>query len=148
MEQRQLQVQDNMPSNSFHFRSIKNHEVNIVNICDTEIIGKTLSEGEFEIEISEDYFGGIQIDENKAIELLKTSNTLNLVGNNIVDLAIELDLASSDSIKFIENISDDIFHSFRNYNKTMLPWIKDLKEGQLEIAKRQHFAWKAFHQHH
>ena len=112
MEQRQLQVQDNMPSNSFHFRSIKNNEVNIVNICDTEIVGKTLSEGEFEIEISEDYFGGIQIDENKAIELLKTSNTLNLVGNNIVDLAIELDLASSDSIKFIENISFVIIYKF------------------------------------
>ena len=27
-------------------------------------------------------------------------------------------------------ISEDIFHSFRNYNKTMLPWIKDLKEGE------------------
>ncbi|NSL74520.1 MAG: DUF424 family protein [Thaumarchaeota archaeon] len=112
MEQKQLQVQDNMPSNSFHFRSIKNHEVNIVNICDTEVIGKTLSEGEFEIEISEDYFGGIQIDENKAIELLKTSNTLNLVGNNIVDLAIKLDLASPDFIKSIKNISFVLIYKF------------------------------------
>ena len=112
MEQKQLQVQDSMPSNSFHFRSIKNQEVNIVNICDIEVIGKTLSEGEFEIEISEDYFGGIQIDENKAIELLKTSNTLNLVGNNIVDLAIELDLTSPDSIKSIENISFVLIYKF------------------------------------
>ena len=49
MEQKQLQVQDNMPSNSFHFRSIKNNEVNIVNICDIEVIGKTLSEGELAV---------------------------------------------------------------------------------------------------
>ena len=28
------------------------------------------------------------------------------------------------------DISDDIFHSFREYDKRMLPWIENLKEGQ------------------
>ena len=48
----------------------------------------------------------------KAIELLKTSNTLNLVGNNIVDLAIKLDLASPDFIKSIKNISFVLIYKF------------------------------------
>ena len=101
-----------MQSKSFHFRSITSNEINIVNICDTDNIGTTISEGNFEIEISEDYFGGDIIDENKAQELLKTSDTLNLVGNNIVNLAVDLDLVSIESIKKIQGISFVLIYKF------------------------------------
>tara|TARA_Y100000590_G_scaffold22116_1_gene25525 strand:+ start:2522 stop:2833 length:312 start_codon:yes stop_codon:yes gene_type:complete len=101
-----------MPSKSFHFRSINDRDINIVNICDNENIGTTISEGDYEIEISEDYFGGTIIDENQAIELLKKSDTLNLVGNNIVDLAITLELVSLESIKKIEGVSFVLIYKF------------------------------------
>ena len=101
-----------MTSKSFHFRSITNADIHIVNICDTENIGTTISEGDYEIEVSEDYFGGTVIDENQAIELLKKSDTLNLVGNDIVDMAIDLELVSIESIKKIEGVSFVIIYKF------------------------------------
>ena len=101
-----------MPSKSFHFRSITDANIHIVNICDTVNIGKSISEGDYEIEISEDYFGGTVIDENQAIELLKKSDTLNLVGNDIVDLAINLELVSIESIKKIEGVSFALIYKF------------------------------------
>ncbi len=101
-----------MDSKSFHFRSITNANIHIVNICDTENLGKTISEGDYEIEISEDYFGGTVIDENQAIELLKKSDTLNLVGNDIVDMAIDLELVSIESIKKIEGVSFVLIYKF------------------------------------
>ena len=61
---------------------------------------------------SEDYFGGTVIDENQAIELLKKSDTLNLVGNDIVDLAINLELVSIESIKKIEGVSFGLIYKF------------------------------------
>ena len=101
-----------MTSKSFHFRSITNADIHIVNICDTENIGTTISEGDYEIEVSEDYFGGTFIDENQAIELLKKSDTLNLVGNDIVDMAIDLELVSIESIKKIEGVSFVLIYKF------------------------------------
>jgi len=101
-----------MTSKSFHFRSITNADIHIVNICDTENIGTTISEGDYEIEVSEDYFGGTVIDENQAIELLKKSDTLNLVGNDIVDMAIDLELVSIESIKKIEGVSFVLIYKF------------------------------------
>ena len=101
-----------MTSKSFHFRSITNADIHIVNICDTENIGTTISEGDYEIEVSEDYFGGTVIDENQANELLKKSDTLNLVGNDIVDMAIDLELVSIESIKKIEGVSFVLIYKF------------------------------------
>ena len=101
-----------MASKSFHFRSITDANIHIVNICDAENLGKTISEDDYEIEISEDYFGGTVIDENQAIELLKKSDTLNLVGNDIVDLAINLELVSIESIKKIEGVSFVLIYKF------------------------------------
>lgn len=34
------------------------------------------------------------------------------------------------TLKKMGEISDDIFHAFREYDKRMLPWIENLKEGQ------------------
>lgn len=101
-----------MNNDSFVYRSVINNNIKVVNLCDSENIGKTISDKDFEIEISSDYFGNQIIDETKAIDLLKNSNTLTLVGNRIVELAIKHDLVSVESVKKVEGISFALVFKF------------------------------------
>lgn len=76
----------------------------MINICDIELLDKEINKGDFIIQISKNYFLEEEIDEREAITMLKSSSVLNLVGNRIVKLALELRLAKENSIKVIDNI--------------------------------------------
>ncbi|VFJ13066.1 DUF424 domain-containing protein [Candidatus Nitrosocosmicus franklandus] len=88
----------------FALRKIKYQETTMINICDIELLDKEINKGDFIIQISKNYFLEEEIDEREAITMLKSSSVLNLVGNRIVKLALELRLAKENSIKVIDNI--------------------------------------------
>jgi hypothetical protein len=96
----------------FALRKIKYQETTMINICDIDLLGKEIDKGDFVIDISKDYFLEEEIDENEAIILLKSSSVLNLVGENIVKLALKLKLAKENSVKEIENIPFLMVFSF------------------------------------
>lgn len=88
----------------FALRKIKYQETTMINICDIELLDKEINKGDFVIQISKNYFLEEEIDEREAITILKSSSVLNLVGNRIVKLALELRLAKENSVKVIDNI--------------------------------------------
>jgi hypothetical protein len=90
--------------NNYALRKIKYQETQIINICDLNILGKEISHGDFTINISQEYYYGEEIADEDAINLLKSSSIINLVGKDIVDLALSLNLAKKNSVKTIENI--------------------------------------------
>jgi len=96
----------------FELRKIKYQDTLMINICDIELVGKEINKGDFVIDISKNYFLEEEIDEQEAITMLKTSSVLNLVGNRIVKLALELRLAKENSVKVIENIPFLMIFSF------------------------------------
>jgi hypothetical protein len=96
----------------FALRKIKYQDTLMINICDIELVGKEINKGDFVIDISKNYFLEEEIDEQEAITMLKTSSVLNLVGNRIVKLALELRLAKENSVKVIENIPFLMIFSF------------------------------------
>jgi uncharacterized protein len=96
----------------FALRKIKYQDTIMINICDIELVGKEINKGDFVIEISKNYFLEEEIDEQEAITMLKTSSVLNLVGNRIVKLALELRLAKENSVKVIENVPFLMIFSF------------------------------------
>ncbi len=100
----QLLVLNRMPP-QFFYRLIQNQDIRIVNLCDSDNLGKIISNADVEIEISKEYFGGQLVDEKEAIDLLTGFNVLTLVGNRIVKLALSLNLASEDSVRIIDGIS-------------------------------------------
>jgi hypothetical protein len=71
----------------------------MVNICDEALISKTIKDGKIEVNVSESYFGGERIDKWGAIELVKSSPVINLVGSRIVKEVIKENLASKDAVK-------------------------------------------------
>ncbi len=89
---------------SYALRKIKYQETQMVNICDLNLIGKEINQGDYNISISRDYFYSEEITKEDAIKILKSSSIINLVGKDIVDLALSLNLAKKNSVKTIENI--------------------------------------------
>ncbi len=89
---------------NYALRKIKYQETQIINMCDLNILGKEINQGDFTINISKEYYYNEEINNEEAIKLLKSSSIINLVGKDIVDLALSLNLAKKNSVKTIENI--------------------------------------------
>ena len=90
--------------NNYALRKIRYQETQIANICDLNLIGKEINQGDFTINISKDYFYSEEITNDDAIKILNSSSIINLVGKNIVDLALSLNLAKKNSVKTIEDV--------------------------------------------
>lgn len=98
--------------NKYALRRIKYQGTNMINICDLDLVGKVINKDDFEINISKEYFQDEEINEVEAASLLKSSSMLNLVGKNIVSLALGLKLAKENSVKVIEDVPFLMVFSF------------------------------------
>ena len=76
----------------------------MINICDIELIGSRLQEGELLIDITKEYFQQEIIEAIQAEELLRTCSIANLVGERIVSQAVQLKLAKERSIRRISGV--------------------------------------------
>ena len=84
----------------------------MVNMSDTELIGKDIVNGELKINISENYYGNQLVDKDEAISLLKSASIINLVGKETISLAIDLGIGSESGVKIISDIPFLIIFNF------------------------------------
>ncbi|HET6730036.1 MAG TPA: DUF424 family protein [Nitrososphaeraceae archaeon] len=73
----------------------------MISICDANLVGRTLRQGQTVISLSSDYFQEQIIGEDRATELLKKCSIANIVGEKIVDRALSMKLAKEVSVKRI-----------------------------------------------
>jgi hypothetical protein len=76
----------------------------MLNMCDAELVGKEIVDGELKIHISENYYGKQIVEKDEATSMLKSASILNLVGKETISLAIDLGIGSKDGVKIISNI--------------------------------------------
>jgi uncharacterized protein len=76
----------------------------MIDICDIELIGSRLHEGELLIDITKEYFQQEIIEAVQAEELLRNCSIANLVGERIVSQAVQLKLAKERSIRRISGV--------------------------------------------
>ncbi|PIN83129.1 MAG: hypothetical protein COV65_04345, partial [Nitrosopumilales archaeon CG11_big_fil_rev_8_21_14_0_20_33_24] len=62
----------------------------MLNICDADLLGKSISENELTMKISESYYGNEIIEIDEAKKLLETSTIINMVGKDTISLSLEL----------------------------------------------------------
>ena len=72
--------------------------------CDEDILGKTFSEGELELVISESFYGGEKVDADGLCLLLKKATIANLVGKKVIEIALKLCLISEECIIKIDGV--------------------------------------------
>ncbi|MBI4447973.1 DUF424 family protein [Candidatus Woesearchaeota archaeon] len=82
---------------------VKFHE-NVVAVCDTNLLGKTFTEGKLELKVSESFYGGEEKSEKELTEILLRAHNINLVGEKSVALAIKLKLLNEGDVLKIQKV--------------------------------------------
>ena len=76
----------------------------MLNICDPELVGRTLHDGTTKIKINSNYYAERDVDEHEAKNLLTKCNSINMVGEKTISLATSLGLGSEKSVRRIEGV--------------------------------------------
>ena len=61
----------------------------LVAVCDSDVLGETFEEGEFSLTVTEEFYGGDEVDEGAVVDSLGRADIANIVGTRAVALAIE-----------------------------------------------------------
>ena len=61
----------------------------LVSVCDPDTLGETYENGDVSLTVTEDFYGGEEVDEAAVIDSLDRATVANLVGVRTVELAIE-----------------------------------------------------------
>jgi hypothetical protein len=82
---------------------------NVVAICDKELLGKIFEEGNFQLDVKENFFKGEEeTSEEKAIQKIRQmsieDSTFNIVGKESVNAAIKAGILSKEEIGRIKGI--------------------------------------------
>lgn len=87
-------------------RIFKRGNEKIVAVCDSEIIGKVLREGEITLDLERyaGFYKGESVDEARVKKELKSATSVNLVGNRAVSIAKNLKLIKDSDIMNIASV--------------------------------------------
>jgi hypothetical protein len=72
--------------------------------CDAELLGKTLKEGKITFHVHEKFYKGPRVTLEEAVELIKQSTVVNMIGRKIVKKAIEHGFVHPDAVLMIEGV--------------------------------------------
>lgn len=73
-------------------------------VCDAELLGKVLKDGKIYFEVRRDFYDGLKMSVEEAVDLMAQSTIVNMVGRNIVGKAIERGLIHPDAVLNISGV--------------------------------------------
>ena len=88
----------------FYARMINQKNTHLLNICDEDLLGRTLHRDNFSLKISEKYYGEKVVEKEEAEALLKGSDSINMVGKEIISLSTDIGVGSRNGVKEIDGI--------------------------------------------
>ncbi len=89
---------------AFAVRIVNYQQSRMLNICDANLVGKTVKESELTLNISKSYFAERIVDQNEAEVLLRKSTIINMVGKETIALSVGIGIGSSKGVKEIDGI--------------------------------------------
>ncbi|MFB6082097.1 MAG: DUF424 domain-containing protein [Halanaeroarchaeum sp.] len=61
----------------------------LVTVCDADVLGETFEDGDVSLTVTEDFYGGEPRDEEGVVDSLARASVANLVGREVVELAMD-----------------------------------------------------------
>ena len=61
----------------------------LVTVCDADVLGETFEDGELSLTVTEEFYGGDEVDEGAVVDSLARATIANIVGTRAVGVAIE-----------------------------------------------------------
>ncbi|MDW7731636.1 MAG: DUF424 family protein [Methanolobus sp.] len=77
----------------------------IVAVCDRELIGKALKEGNISVTISEDFYKGDLVSEEEVRDTLSRAGNINIFGERSVSCAIDCGVVDKSGVRFINGVA-------------------------------------------
>ena len=88
----------------FSVRTMNYQKQSMLNICDTELLGKKIIEGDLTMHISENYYGERFVEKDEAESLLKRSSIINMAGKETISLSLKLGIGSENAVKTVSDV--------------------------------------------
>lgn len=82
----------------------KLHEGGILSLCDKELIGKILAEGDIEIKVSESFYKGENYSKEMLEEMAKNARNINAIGKESIDFLIKLGIIDKENVRFVNKV--------------------------------------------
>ena len=76
----------------------------VVALCDKELIGKKLSEGNIELNVSEKFYKGEELPEDEMAEIMKNAKNVNILGKKSIAFAMKLGIITKENIIPIQGV--------------------------------------------
>ena len=104
-----------MPSGNAKGFSVRTAEYKgtiLVNICDEELVGKTVTEGGLKVHLSKEFYSGEVVDTGEALRLIRTCSIVNLAGSRSVSLAVNNNVGAPEAVREIEEVPFLMIYKF------------------------------------
>ena len=88
----------------FSARLISHNDTRMLNICDVDLLGRTLKRDNFTLKITEKCYAGKVVEKEEAKDLLRRANNINMVGKEIISLSVNMGIGSQEGVKEIDGI--------------------------------------------
>jgi len=89
---------------TFAVKTITYQQNLMLNICDADLVGRTIKKEGFSLNISKSYFAERFVNKTEAEDLLKKYSIINMVGKETISLAVNLGIGSPKGIKEIDGV--------------------------------------------
>ena len=84
----------------------------LVNICDEELVGSTVTEGKLKVHLSKDFYSGEVVNRGEALRLIRTCSIVNLAGSRSVSLAVDNKVGAPESVREIQKVPFLMIYKF------------------------------------
>ncbi|MDV3292767.1 MAG: DUF424 domain-containing protein [Nitrososphaerales archaeon] len=101
-----------MNGDGFSVRTAEYRGSILVNICDEELMGRTVTEGKLQVSISKEFYFGEVVNKGEALRLIRTCAIVNLAGKRSVSLAVENNMGAREAIREIEDVPFLMIYKF------------------------------------
>lgn len=88
---------------AFSVRTVPYGGSQLLNICDADLLGRSIKDGKRSMEIGR-YYQDRLVDRDEAGRLLQSSHIINMVGQNSVELSLELEIGARSAVKKIGGV--------------------------------------------
>lgn len=102
----------------FYVKRIVSGNIAMANICDANLLNKSVCEGGLVIHFSPEYFGEEEVGLDEALRIVEEMPILNLAGNEIVERVIEAKLASARAVREIGSVKFLMVFKFRHTERS------------------------------
>ena len=73
-------------------------------VCDCELLGRTLRQGKIVFQVKDEFYNGGKVSVEEAVNMIRNSTIINMVGKNCVEKAIEKGYVHPDAVLNIEGV--------------------------------------------